>query len=91
IGVDQGIVKKSGAFYSYGDTKLGQGRENSKEFLIQHPEIAASVEGRIRGPNGTGNIEEGDPLSNGNAPHVENSVADILSGNTSLELEDDEE
>jgi recombination protein RecA len=48
IGSTQGIVKKSGAFYSYGETRLGQGRENAKEFLEQHPEIAASVEGRIR-------------------------------------------
>ena len=48
IGAAQGIIKKSGAFYSYGETRLGQGRENAKEFLLQHPEIAASVEGRIR-------------------------------------------
>ena len=50
IGVEQGIVKKSGAFYSYGETKLGQGRENSKEFLTQHPEIAISIEDRLRSP-----------------------------------------
>jgi len=48
LGSDQGIIKKSGAFYSYGETKLGQGRENSKEFLIQHPEIADSIEARVR-------------------------------------------
>ena len=48
IGTNKGIIKKSGAFYSYGDTRLGQGRENAKEFLQQHPEIAASVENRIR-------------------------------------------
>ena len=48
LGTAQGIIKKSGAFYSYGETKLGQGRENSKEFLTQHPEIADSVEVRIR-------------------------------------------
>ena len=49
LGVAQGIVKKSGAFYSYGETRLGQGRENSKEFLTHHPEIADSIEGRVRG------------------------------------------
>ena len=49
LGATQGILKKSGAFYSYGDTRLGQGRENSKEFLTQHPEIANSIETRIRG------------------------------------------
>ena len=51
IGSAKGIVKKSGAFYSYGETRLGQGRENAKEFLLQHPEIAASVENRIRTTN----------------------------------------
>ena len=49
LGVAAGIVKKAGAFYSYGDTRLGQGRENSKEFLTQHPEIAQSIEARVRG------------------------------------------
>jgi len=49
LGVAAGVVKKSGAFYSYGDTRLGQGRENSKDFLSQHPEIADSIESRVRG------------------------------------------
>ena len=49
LGVVEQIVKKSGAFYSYGDTRLGQGRENSKEFLTHHPEIADSIETRLRG------------------------------------------
>ena len=49
LGVAQEIVKKSGSFYSYGDTRLGQGRENSKDFLLHHPEIADSVEARLRG------------------------------------------
>jgi len=48
LGANQGIIKKSGAFYSYGETRLGQGRENSKEFLNQHPEIADSIEARVR-------------------------------------------
>ena len=94
IGVEQGIVKKSGAFYSYGETKLGQGRENSKEFLTQHPEIAASVEARIRGAAGNPEpdvqVSPGEALTNGDSPHPEGSVADILSGNTSLELDDKE-
>jgi recombination protein RecA len=48
IGVDQGIIKKAGAFYSYGETRLGQGRENSKEFLAEHSELAQALEERIR-------------------------------------------
>ena len=81
IGVDQGVVKKSGAFYSYGETKLGQGRENSKDFLIQHPEIAASVEGRLRSPND--DVEQAtsvDTSANGAVAQSTDSVADILSG-----------
>ncbi len=49
LGVARNIVKKAGAFYSYGDARLGQGRENSKAFLAEHPEVAREIEGRIRG------------------------------------------
>ncbi len=64
LGVAQGIVKKAGAFYSYGETRLGQGRENSKQFLTEHPEIADSVEARIRGQS----IAEEQPSVNGAHP-----------------------
>jgi len=94
IGVEQGIIKKSGAFYSYGDTKLGQGRENSKEFLIQHPEIAASVEGRLRGPlENSAPDNQGSPdeaSANEKSPTTTDAVANILSGNTILEPDDNE-
>jgi recombination protein RecA len=90
IGVEQGIIKKSGAFYSYGETKLGQGRENSKEFLTQHPEIAASVEARLRTP--ADEATEAPAPANEAAPNGD-SVADILSGAATLETdeEDDDE
>src|SRR5512137_2014617 len=42
------IIDKRGAFFSYGETRLGQGRENSKEFLRQNPELAAEIEQVIR-------------------------------------------
>ena len=95
IGVEQGIIKKSGAFYSYGETKLGQGRENSKEFLIQHPEIAASVEGRLRGPlENSAPDNQGSPdkasANNGKSSTTTDAVANILSGNTMLEPDDNE-
>lgn len=48
IGSEKGIIKKAGAFYSFGETKLGQGRENSREFLIQNPAIANEIETQIR-------------------------------------------
>ena len=48
IGVDLNLVSKVGAWYSYGDEKLGQGRENARDYLKQHPEVAASIEAQIR-------------------------------------------
>jgi len=49
LGVEMGLVKKSGAFFSFGETRLGQGRENAKEFLKQHRDIALQIESQIRG------------------------------------------
>ncbi|RAL57707.1 recombinase RecA [Candidatus Gracilibacteria bacterium GN02-872] len=48
FGVDLNIIKKSGAFYSYGDKKLGQGRENVKAFLTENEELANEIEEIIR-------------------------------------------
>ncbi|UCG73088.1 MAG: recombinase RecA [Chromatiales bacterium] len=48
IGVREGIVQKSGAWYSYEGDRIGQGKENSREFLLQHPDIAAEIDGKIR-------------------------------------------
>jgi len=49
LGEQMGMIRKSGAFYSLDETRLGQGRENSKAFLREHPEIAARIEKMIRG------------------------------------------
>jgi len=48
LGVEMGIIDKRGAYYSYGDVRLGQGRENAKEFLRQNNDVAFEVESRIR-------------------------------------------
>jgi recombination protein RecA len=48
LGVNLGIVKKAGAFYTYGEQKLGQGRENAKDYLIQHGSMADEIEALIR-------------------------------------------
>jgi recombination protein RecA len=42
------IVQKRGAFFSYGETRLGQGRENAKEYIRQNPELLAEIESIIR-------------------------------------------
>ncbi|HUU08575.1 MAG TPA: recombinase RecA [Dehalococcoidales bacterium] len=48
LGVQLGVVKKAGAFFSYGDVRLGQGRENAKQYFCQHPELAQQLEQEIR-------------------------------------------
>ena len=48
VGVKENIVQKSGAWFSYGDIRLGQGRENSKTYLKDNPEVALEIENKIR-------------------------------------------
>src|SRR5262249_22669893 len=48
LGVAAGVVEKSGAWFSYGGQRIGQGRENAKQFLKENPQVAAEVERTIR-------------------------------------------
>ena len=52
IGVDVGIIDKRGAFYSYGDQRLAQGRENAKTFLAANPELVFTIENKVREAKG---------------------------------------
>jgi recombination protein RecA len=52
LGVKGGIVDKSGAWFSYDSQRLGQGRENSKTFLKENPDLAAKIEAAIRANSG---------------------------------------
>src|SRR5688572_13777774 len=58
IGVDLGIVKKSGAWYTYEGEQLGQGRENAKTFLVDNPEIMVTLYDRICKASGIGPSDE---------------------------------
>jgi recombination protein RecA len=58
MGVDLGIVKKSGAWYTYEGEQLGQGRENAKQFLINNVELMIEIDDRIRREVG---LVQGDP------------------------------
>jgi recombination protein RecA len=49
VGIAAGVLSKTGAWFNYGDTRLGQGRENAREFLKQNPEIAERIDDEIRG------------------------------------------
>lgn len=52
LGVKAGVVEKSGSWFSYGDQRIGQGRENAKQFLRDNPAISDEIEGKIRAMNG---------------------------------------
>lgn len=52
LGVKVGVVEKSGSWYSYGDERIGQGRENVKAYLKSNPTVAAEIEDKIRAANG---------------------------------------
>jgi len=48
LGEETGVVDRAGSWYSYGDVRLGQGRENSKEFLRDNPEVMEEIDNKIR-------------------------------------------
>ena len=48
LGVDFNVIKKSGSWFSYGDTKLGQGRDSVKQILTDNPELAEEIESKVR-------------------------------------------
>ena len=75
VGIDAGIIGKSGAWFSYNDERLGQGRNNAKDFLIAHPEITAEVEAKVRATFGI------HPLSGTASLSETGAVADDNEGN----------
>lgn len=74
LGIEQDLVQKSGSFFSYGEVKLGQGRNNAKQFLAENPEIAGELEARILAGAGIvrvdGRIEEVDGESSEAEPEI---------------------
>jgi len=58
LGVKAEIVEKSGSWYSYGEVRIGQGKENARKFLIDNPAMAAEIEEKIRADAGLVDIEE---------------------------------
>ena len=52
LGATSGVIEKSGSWYSYNDQRIGQGRENAKQFLIDHPDVATAVESTLRSQAG---------------------------------------
>ena len=61
LGVESGAIDKSGAWYSYGKERIGQGRENAKLFLKDHPEMAAEIEAKVKEFLGISQPDEREP------------------------------
>jgi recombination protein RecA len=64
LGVAEGIVEKSGSWYSYKGDRIGQGKENARDYLIENPETAAEIERQIRArllPSGPKAVEAAEP------------------------------
>ena len=70
LGVKANVVEKSGSWYSYGSQRIGQGKENTRKFLIENPDIAAEIEEKIRADAGLIDIEAltQDEAQNGRRP-----------------------
>ncbi|HEX6972234.1 MAG TPA: recombinase RecA [Limnochordia bacterium] len=68
VAVQLELVSKSGAWYAYGETRLGQGKENARDFLKRNPELAAEIERRIREAVGLAPIDA--DQANGRAPEA---------------------
>src|SRR5690606_17127804 len=58
VAANEGIIEKAGAWYSYNNTKVGQGREASKEYLRQNPEIMNEIRGKVLAKHGIGKVAE---------------------------------
>src|SRR5450759_3158107 len=58
LGLEMGLIKKSGAWFNIGDIRLGQGRENAKDFLRQNSDVAGAIEEQIRGNLASFNVGE---------------------------------
>jgi len=57
IGIENKIIEKSGSWFSYGSVRIGQGRENAKQFLLDNPDLMSEIEGKVRKALGMGVTE----------------------------------
>ncbi|MFT7688283.1 MAG: recombination protein RecA [Candidatus Azotimanducaceae bacterium] len=58
LGVQEGLIDKAGAWYSYGEDRIGQGKKNAADYLAEHPEVATEIEAQIRKNLLSGPVEE---------------------------------
>lgn len=95
LGVELGFIKKSGAWFSYEDMRIGQGRENTKKYLLDNPDVSDEIEEKIRTKLAEENIalaasEEADEAPTGNAPAAEKPASKPKAKNKVVIEGDDE-
>ena len=74
MGVETGIIRKSGSWFTYGDDQLGQGKENVRQFLSDNPELANEIEQKILVSLGIG-VQDGE-LTEPTASGIDDSLED---------------
>jgi recombination protein RecA len=79
IGVEKGIIEKSGTWMSYGGERLGQGRENARQFLKNNPDVMAELDAKVRTALGIGEAVPVDPETNPSA-EIESALEEAASG-----------
>jgi recombination protein RecA len=65
LGAEYGVIKKQGAFYSYGELRLGQGRENARAYLIDNPKLSGEIEAEVRAAAAQAALSPSMPSKNG--------------------------
>ena len=93
VGVDAGIIRKSGSWYSYGDERIGQGRENAKTWLEENPDRMKAIDHAIRikydlTKDDSDEVEEADDTAKASDKDAKDKVPDGK-GKTGEELIDD--
>ena len=68
MGVEARIVEKSGAWYAYNGEKIGQGRDNTREFLRENPALAHEIENKVRESLGVALLPAAAPAASADAP-----------------------
>jgi recombination protein RecA len=63
MGVEHGVIRKAGAWYTYEGDQLGQGKENARTFLRDNPDLARDIESKIKAKLGVGNTEAAEPAA----------------------------
>jgi recombination protein RecA len=89
MGVDLGLIQKSGAWYSMGSERIGQGRDNSRIYLEEHADMMAGLEAKVLAHHGIGPAVDGVAPANGSVASSSTSSGGAASGGAASGGDDD--